>query len=133
MISMSRKDSCPDCGKDKWKKSARCNSCNRALTGPASSKWKGGRVESNGYVRVYKPDHPRAHSGRYIGEHTLVMEAHIGRYLIEGETTHHKNGVRSDNRLENLELWVSKQPTGQRPLDLLAYADEIYQLYGHLR
>lgn len=59
------------------------------------------------------------------------MEDYIGRFLLPGENIHHKNGVRDDNRLENLELWVASQPAGQRPEDLLAWADEIYARYNN--
>lgn len=63
-------------------------------------------------------------------QHVLVMEQHLGRYLRKGETVHHKNGVRDDNRIENLELWNTTQPSGQRPCDKIEYAVEILNLYA---
>jgi hypothetical protein len=67
--------------------------------------------------------------GRIVAEHRYVMEQILGRPLLPGETPHHKNGQRSDNRPENLELWIRKQPQGQRAKDLLAWAREIIARY----
>lgn len=67
----------------------------------------------------------------YIGlEHRIVMERELGRALYDGEYVHHKNGVRDDNEPDNLELWVTSQPPGQRPEDLVAWAKVILERYG---
>jgi hypothetical protein len=100
-------------------------------TGSDSPSWKGGRhITEQGYVEIYKKEHPRAKTNGYVKEHTLVMEEHLGRYLIKGENVHHINGVRMDNRIENLELWNTSQPCGQRVEDKLKWAKEIIKLYG---
>lgn len=60
----------------------------------------------------------------------LVMKRLIGRYLVADETVHHLNGVKHDNRPENLELWVRPQPSGIRVSDAIEWAREIPRRYG---
>lgn len=63
-------------------------------------------------------------------EHRVVLEQALGRSLLRTEEVHHRNGVRDDNRLENLELWVHSQPAGQRVDDVIAHAVEMLDRYA---
>ena len=87
----------------------------------APAEW---RHDSNGYVRKYFPERGNVH------QHRWVMEQHLGRELRPSENVHHLNGKRDDNRLENLELWVSSQPSGQRVADQVEWARELLSLYA---
>lgn len=70
--------------------------------------WRGGTRMSLGYKFILKPEHPRANNEGYIQEHHLIMEESIGRYLTRDERVHHKNGIKTDNRIENLLLLESQ-------------------------
>lgn len=90
----------------------------------------GRQVDRKGYVQYYWPEHPNARADGKIAEHSMVMSASLGRALLPAENVHHRNGVRDDNRIENLELWTKFQPPGKRVRDLIEYANEIHALYG---
>jgi hypothetical protein len=79
------------------------------FSGPNHPRWNGGKTStSRGYVLVKPPEgfpFPEMINRRgYVREHRLVLALHLGRALERREVTHHRNGDRSDNRLENLEL-----------------------------
>lgn len=86
-------------------------------------------MESGGYIEVYLPTHPFARKTGYVKKHRLIMEKIIGRYLLPEENVHHKNGIKTDNSLDNLELWNTSQPCGQRVSDKLEWARRIIKLY----
>lgn len=131
VIYWSRRDEqrvpikCAKCGRERIgfatttrhpKFTGMCKSC--LHTGPESTTWKGGRVTKHGYiyVKVYPGDlfyEEMANNMGYIAEHRWVMAKHIGRPLKRTEVVHHKNADKTDNRIENLELYISFEEHGQ--------------------
>lgn len=115
------KKECPGCGTAIGQRSSHCVGCRPRAHGilPLGSK----NTDTHGYVHVKVGDN------EWLREHVAVMERHLGRKLAKGESVHHINGVRGDNRIENLELWAKPQPAGVRARDLLAWAREIVARY----
>jgi len=110
---------CPDCNKTRWVQiignkptSQRCHRCamlQRNLRGIRNPRWTGGKVRTySGYIQVkLLPDdffYSMADHDSYVREHRLVMAKHLGRCLQSWEHVHHKNGIKDDNRIENLKL-----------------------------
>lgn len=92
--------------------------CFHTFTVPVGTK----RVQKDGYIAVKVPPGTlgagsRRHGNHWMFEHRYVMQEILGRPLEKHEQVHHKNGVRDDNRLENLELWKKQQPSGVRSSD----------------
>ncbi len=92
------------CGNKKSRTSKECWECRVG---------DGRHRASQGYVQVYVPeDHPNYEPGKRMLEHRLIIEKSLGRTLTKYETVHHKNGVRDDNRLENLQLRQGRHGKG---------------------
>lgn len=85
-----------------------------STTRPKDSIFIGGKMpKGRGYVRMQLPNHPYCNCDGYIFEHRVVVEKHMGRYLTPKEKVHHKNGIRNDNRIENLEIVKSTPHYGK--------------------
>lgn len=78
--------------------------------GYKSPHWKGGRYShADGYIYLYAPNHPYKNKDGYVFEHRLVIENYLQRFLSKDEHIHHKNGIKNDNRLENLKIFSNSQ------------------------
>lgn len=120
---------CPVLRKDRPPTS--CGCARKGRGGPLHPRWKGGRNKTgDGYIQLWNPKHPNSDPYGRVLEHTVVMSEMIGRPLKDSEFVHHKNGIRDDNRPENLELWTKNHPHGVRVEDLLEFCRQYIEEYG---
>lgn len=89
-----------------------------------------GYLNKKGYLLVTWKD-PKDGKTKRKYQHHLVMMHTLGRQLEKFERVHHKNGIRNDNRIENLELWSVTQPYGQRVEDMISFCKDYLEKYGH--
>jgi len=117
---------CLSCGKQRWVHAKRgqprhkyCRPCGliarKLPKGELSPTWKGGRNQGGGgYIRIKVPEtdffYQMAGKQGYVAEHRLIMAKHLNRCLLPWEVVHHKNSIRDDNRIENLELLPTSTP-----------------------
>ncbi len=87
--------------------------------------------KGDGYIRVWLPEHPNASKSGYVAEHTLVMSEKLHRPLKPFESVHHINGIKDDNRPENLELWVSPPRKGVRMQEAIFDCISFLKEYGY--
>lgn len=114
---------CLDCNTKISKYNKRCRVCADNFR-RGTAKW---RVNTAGYVSKSIKTNGKTLN---LLEHRCVMEEYLGRELLPNENVHHKNGIKNDNRIENLELWVKSQPAGQRIEDVIEHAVYILKKYA---
>lgn len=107
---------CLDCGKERWvwltrgkPVNLRCRSC--ANSGVQHWQWKGGQTRTDGYIIILKPEHPRANGTGRVKRAILALENKLGRPLLPKMVCHHINGVKDDDRANNLEELTQSEHT----------------------
>lgn len=90
-----------------------------------------GYKDRKGYIFVANHGHPNVYKNGHIQEHRLKMSEKLGRPLRRHENVHHKNGIKDDNRIENLELWTISQPKGSKVEDKIKWAKHFLEEYGY--
>lgn len=129
-----------DCGVEKittgsvLRKSKSCGCYKKEVCGFRSKEnhknWKGGFHYKDGYKFILNKNHPNSNKIGYVSEHVLVMGNYLGRPLYKGETIHHINGIKDDNRIENLELWSHSHPCGQRVFDKVQWCIDFLKIHS---
>lgn len=88
------------------------------------------RDDGHGYMTRYGPKDSNGNK-RLVRQHREVVEQHLGRKLFKHENVHHINGMKDDNRIENLEVWSTSQPSGQRVEDKISWMIDFLGEYGY--
>ena len=136
-IAQSRRDGkgltkpCFDCGKSIQAHNTRCRACHcKYARRENANNWQGGRVIMGDYAYIFMREHPRANKyNGYVREHLIVWEQFHKKELPEGWMVHHLNGIKDDNRIENL----VRMPNKKHYLVLQAKAKRIQELEALLR
>lgn len=102
----------------------------RSRNGVNHPSYKNARWYRSGYVLLSDRHHPNANKKGVISEHVLVMVKYLGRPLKKGETIHHKNGIRDDNRIENLELRSGQHGQGAKVSDMIEFCVDYLKQYA---
>jgi len=110
---------CEVCGKERWvilrhgkpgsSMCLRCGIRTKRAHGENSPIWKGGQRIDRGYVFIFKPGHPDAMYNGYVKRARLVLAKKLGRPLLPGMRSHHRNEIKDDDRPENLEEWTQSE------------------------